>query len=122
MFPAPAVFALYAEQLFGELGSRHCRCHDRVACLSATRRSRQTRYSAPRSRHQLKAARALVGLQQRTVAQKANIDVTTLVRMERSGAKTVRGYAGNVEAVIEVLRKAGVKITDNGVELIKPRR
>jgi hypothetical protein len=35
MFPAPAVFALYAEQLFGELGSRHCRCHDRVSLLAA---------------------------------------------------------------------------------------
>jgi cyanate lyase len=27
MFPAPAVFALDAEQLFGEFGSCHCRCH-----------------------------------------------------------------------------------------------
>ena len=33
-----------------------------------------------------------------------------------------RGYAANVEAVVNVLRKAGVEITDNGVQLIKPPR
>jgi hypothetical protein len=34
----------------------------------------------------------------------------------------VRGYAGNVDAIVNVLRKAGVEITDDGVKLIKPRR
>jgi len=48
--------------------------------------------------------------------------VTTLVRMESYGDKPVRGYAANVEAVVNVLRKAGVEITDNGVQLVKPPR
>jgi hypothetical protein len=57
------------------------------------------------------------------VADKAGADVTTLVRMESYGDKPVRGYAANVESVIEVLRKAGVEITQDGVQLIKrPRR
>jgi hypothetical protein len=63
-----------------------------------------------------------VGLRQRTVADRAGVDVTTLVRMESYGAKPVRGYAANVEAVVNVLRKAGVEITDNGVQLVKPPR
>jgi hypothetical protein len=37
--------------------------------------------------------------------------------------KPVRGHASNVEAVITVLRKAGVEITEDGVRYVrKPRR
>ena len=70
--------------------------------------------------HQLKAARALAGLEQRQVAAKAKIDASTLHRMEASGNKSIRGHAGNVESVIDVLRKAGVEITHDphGVRLI----
>lgn len=71
---------------------------------------------------QLKAARALAGLEQRQVAAKADINVVTLHRMEACGTKPARGHAANVEAVINILRKSGVVITDNGVELRKPRR
>jgi hypothetical protein len=67
----------------------------------------------------LKSARALAGLEQRQVAARARVDATTLYRMEACGSKPVRGHAGNVESVVEVLRKAGVEITDDGVRLIK---
>jgi ribosome-binding protein aMBF1 (putative translation factor) len=66
------------------------------------------------------AARALAGLEQRQVAAKAKINPTTLHRMEGSEDKPTRGHAGNVERVIEVLRKAGVEMTQDprGVRLI----
>ena len=67
--------------------------------------------------NQLKAARALAGLEQRQVAVKAKINVTTLFRMEDCGDRPVRGLAHNVEAVIDVLRKEGVEITSDGVRL-----
>jgi ribosome-binding protein aMBF1 (putative translation factor) len=69
---------------------------------------------------QLRAARALAGLEQRQVAAKAKINPTTLHRMEASEDKPTRGHAGNVEAVVEVLRKAGVEMTNEprGVRLI----
>lgn len=71
--------------------------------------------------HQLKAARALAGLEQRQVAAKARIDVSTLHRMEASGAKPTRGHAGNVESVVTVLRKAGIEITEDGVRKVSRR-
>jgi ribosome-binding protein aMBF1 (putative translation factor) len=69
---------------------------------------------------QLKAARALAGLEQRQVATKARINVTTLHRMEACGNKPARGQAENVQAVIDVLKRAGVELTDNpvGVHMI----
>jgi len=73
--------------------------------------------------NQLKAGRVLAGLEQREVAAKAKINVTTLYRMEECGVRPVRGHAHNVEAVVNVLRKAGIEITESGVQLIKsPRR
>lgn len=72
------------------------------------------------SGHQLRAARALAGLEQREVAAKAKIDPATLHRMEGTGPKPTRGHAENVERVVDVLRKAGVEFIDEprGVRLI----
>jgi hypothetical protein len=41
---------------------------------------------------------------------------------QSSAVRPVRGHASNVEAVIAVLKKHGVEITDDGVRLIgKPK-
>jgi transcriptional regulator with XRE-family HTH domain len=73
---------------------------------------------------QLKAARALAGLEQRQVAERARIDASTLHRMEASGAKPVRGHGINIERVVEVLLKAGVELTHDpdGVRLVPKAR
>ena len=62
----------------------------------------------------------MAGLEQRQVAAKAKVDASTLHRMEASGSKPTRGHAGNVARVVDVLKKAGVEITDDpdGVRLI----
>ena len=65
--------------------------------------------------HQLKAARALVGLEQRQVAKLAKVNPVTLHRMEACAERPVRGHAGNVESVVNVLRDSGVEITEDGV-------
>jgi hypothetical protein len=67
----------------------------------------------------LVAARGLAGLEQ----QEVKLDPATVYRKENCGDKPVRGHAANVEAVVAVLRKAGVEITEDGARLIKrPRR
>lgn len=73
---------------------------------------------------QLVAARGLAGLEQQEVAARARLDPATIYRMESCDDKPVRGHASNVEAVVGVLRKAGVEITEDGVRLIpkRPRR
>ena len=44
-------------------------------------------------------------------------------RMEKAGKNRVGGMVRNVEAVLDALEKAGVEITESGVQMIKkPRR
>jgi transcriptional regulator with XRE-family HTH domain len=63
---------------------------------------------------QIAAARALVGLDQATLADCANVSVQTLRRMEAAeGAPG--GYPNNIAAVRAALEKAGVEfIAENG--------
>ena len=56
----------------------------------------------------LKAARALAGLTSVELARLANIDASTISRMETSGARPVRGEAGSVDSVVRALEARGV--------------
>jgi transcriptional regulator with XRE-family HTH domain len=58
--------------------------------------------------NQLKAARALVGVNQQTVAQQAGINVNTVRNMESAGAGQIPGLAASVQAVQRSLEAAGV--------------
>jgi transcriptional regulator with XRE-family HTH domain len=70
----------------------------------------------------LKAARALAGLTGAQLAAMAEIDVSTISRMESAGHSSVRGQGRTVELVIRALRERGVEITDDGVRLMKRPR
>src|SRR3569623_607668 len=59
---------------------------------------------------QLRAARALAGLDQKTLAQKAGVSLPTIQRMEAS--------AGNVRGVVETLTKIVAALDPAGIELI----
>lgn len=59
---------------------------------------------------QLRAARALAGLDQKTLAQKAGVSLPTIQRMEAS--------TGNVRGVVETLTKIVAALDAVGVELI----
>jgi transcriptional regulator with XRE-family HTH domain len=73
--------------------------------------------------NQLKAARALAGLNGEKLAEMAGINAATISRLEQSRHKSVTGMAQTVEAVLKALAKAGVRINDDGsVSPIKPRR
>jgi hypothetical protein len=60
----------------------------------------------------------LAGLEQAELAKEAKINASTLSRMEGTGAKTVRGHAGNIQRVIDALARHGVEITDDAIRLI----
>jgi len=59
---------------------------------------------------QLKAARALVGWEQRTLAEASGISVPTIQRMEASN--------GNVRGVVDTLTKVMTALENAGVEFI----
>jgi predicted transcriptional regulator len=60
---------------------------------------------------QLRAARALLGLDQRTLAERAGVSVPTIQRMEASD--------GYVRGVVESLTKVVAALEREGVELIR---
>lgn len=62
---------------------------------------------------QLRAARALLGLDQKGLADKAGVSITTIQRMEASPG-TVRGVVDSLTKIIEALDQAGIElIADN---------
>ena len=59
---------------------------------------------------QMRAARALLGIDQRTLARLAGVSLPTVQRMEASG--------GNVRGIVDSLTKVVAAIEGAGVELI----
>jgi transcriptional regulator with XRE-family HTH domain len=64
---------------------------------------------------QLRAARALLGIDQRQLAELSGVSLPTIQRMETS-AGNVRGVVQTLTKVIEALDRAGVEIIGENVE------
>ena len=58
---------------------------------------------------QLRAARALIGLDQRQLAELSGLSVPTIQRMEASGG-TVRGNVDTLTKVVDALDRAGIEL------------
>jgi predicted transcriptional regulator len=58
---------------------------------------------------QMRAARALLGIDQRTLAQRAGVSVPTIQRMEASTGQ-VRGTVDSLGKVVAALDAAGVEL------------
>ncbi|HEY2113006.1 MAG TPA: helix-turn-helix domain-containing protein [Dongiaceae bacterium] len=65
---------------------------------------------------QLRAARALLGIDQRTLAEFAGVSLPTIQRMEASGSGYVRGVVESLTKVVEALEREGIElIKENAV-------
>jgi transcriptional regulator with XRE-family HTH domain len=64
--------------------------------------------------NQLKAARALAGLDQIALAELANISPNTISAMEKRGAETLTSGLDTIKAVMDALEAAGVEILNHG--------
>ena len=62
---------------------------------------------------QLRAARALLGIDQKTLADQAGISLPTVQRMEASPG-TVRGVVESLTKIVEALDRAGVELIADG--------
>lgn len=62
---------------------------------------------------QLKAARALLGMDQRALAEASGLSVPTIQRMEAS-EDTIRGNVDSLVKIIAALDSAGVLLIDEG--------
>lgn len=61
---------------------------------------------------QMRAARALLGIDQKTLAEMAGVSVPTIQRMESSQGN-VRGVVGTLTKIIEALDAAGLELIGN---------
>lgn len=62
---------------------------------------------------QLRAARALLGIDQKTLAEMSGVSLPTIQRMEASDG-TVRGNVDTLTKVVEALDRAGVELLSAG--------
>ena len=62
---------------------------------------------------QMRAARALLGIDQKTLARLAGLSLPTIQRMEASDG-TVRGMVDSLTRVVEALEAAGVELIGEG--------
>jgi predicted transcriptional regulator len=58
---------------------------------------------------QMRAARALLGIDQRQLAEMSGVSLPTIQRMEASEG-TVRGVVGTLTKVVEALETAGIEL------------
>lgn len=63
---------------------------------------------------QIRAARGLLGMDQRKLAEAADLSVPTIQRMEASVGQ-VRGNVDSLVKVVEALERAGVELIAEGV-------
>jgi predicted transcriptional regulator len=62
---------------------------------------------------QMRAARALLGMDQRRLAEAAGVSLPTIQRMEASDGQ-VRGNVESLVKVVEALERAGVELIGEG--------
>jgi transcriptional regulator with XRE-family HTH domain len=63
---------------------------------------------------QMRAARALLGLDQRELAQRSGLSLPTIQRMEASGG-VVRGNVDSLMKLVDALSAAGIELIGDGV-------
>jgi predicted transcriptional regulator len=63
--------------------------------------------------HQMRAARALLGWDQRRLAEAAGVSLPTIQRMEASAGR-VRGNVESLTRVVEALERAGLELLGEG--------
>jgi predicted transcriptional regulator len=64
---------------------------------------------------QLRAARALLGIDQKTLADRAGVSLPTIRRMEASPG-IVRGVVDSLTKIVEALDRAGLELIGEGMQ------
>lgn len=62
---------------------------------------------------QMRAARALLGIDQRQLAELSGLSLPTIQRMEASDGN-VRGVVGSLTRIVDAIENAGVELIGNG--------
>ncbi|MBW8822798.1 MAG: helix-turn-helix transcriptional regulator [Xanthomonadales bacterium] len=65
------------------------------------------------SASQLRAARALLGIDQRTLAEMSGVSLPTIQRMEASKEEHVRGVVATLTRIVTAFDNAGIELIGN---------
>ena len=74
------------------------------------------------SGNQIRAARALLGMDQETLAAKVGVSDNTIRNMELSGADPVGGFASTRKKVEEALEALGIEFLNHGEPGVRLRK
>jgi transcriptional regulator with XRE-family HTH domain len=74
------------------------------------------------SGNQLRAARALLGLDQETLAEEVGVSDNTIRNMEACGRKPVGGFASTREKVREGLERLGIQFSNGDEPAVRLRK
>jgi DNA-binding XRE family transcriptional regulator len=72
--------------------------------------------------NQLKAARALAGMDQGELARRAGVNINTIGAMEKRGPETLTSGLDKIKAVMEVLEAEGVEFLNHGQPGVRLRK
>lgn len=72
--------------------------------------------------NQLKAARALAGLDQGELARRAGVNINTIGAMEKRGAEMLTSGLDKITAVMRALEEAGVEFLNHGQPGVRLRK
>jgi transcriptional regulator with XRE-family HTH domain len=71
---------------------------------------------------QLAAARALIGMDQVELAERAGLSANTIRSMEKAASGPIAGRAANVQAVQRALEAAGIEFLNHGQPGVRLRK
>ncbi len=66
------------------------------------------------SGNQLKAARAIIGFDQKQLAERSGIGINTIRNMETAGPENIKARTQSLDAITAALKSAGVVFLDEG--------
>jgi len=72
--------------------------------------------------NQLRAARALAGMDQGTLAERAGVNINTIGSMEKKGPETLTSGLDKVKAVMAVLEAEGIEFLNHGQPGVRMRK
>jgi len=64
--------------------------------------------------NQLRAARALAGIDQGTLAERAGVNINTIGAMEKRGSEGLKSGLDTIRAVMNVLEAEGIEFLNHG--------
>jgi transcriptional regulator with XRE-family HTH domain len=72
--------------------------------------------------NQLRAARALVDMDQTTLANRAGVNINTISAMEKRGANALTSGLDKIQSVMRVLEREGVEFLNHGQPGVRLRK